>query len=63
MIDIHALSLFIIIDRYSLYFEMKNKNISFAQVLKKKGRSSQLELQKVNLRLVEMVQQWEVYPD
>jgi hypothetical protein len=42
---------------------MKNKNISFAQVLRKKGRTSQVEMQKGSLKLGEMVQQWEVYPD
>lgn len=35
---------------------MKAKNISFAQVLKKKGKLSQVEPQKSSMRLVEMMQ-------
>jgi hypothetical protein len=38
------------------------KNISFAQVLRKKGRMPQVEVQP-GLRLAEMVEQWESYPE
>lgn len=42
---------------------MKNKNISFAEVLKKKNRSPQVEINKQGFRLLEMVQQFEECPD
>lgn len=50
-------------ESYSLYFEMKPRNISFAEVLKKKGRSPQPEVSRVGLKLSELLQQWEEYPE
>ncbi len=42
---------------------MKPRNISFAEVLKKKGRSPQPEVSRVGLKLSELLQQWEEYPE
>jgi len=42
---------------------MNTKNMSFSQLLKKKGRSSQMEVPRGRAKLSEIVEQWLEFPE
>jgi hypothetical protein len=41
---------------------MNTRNMSFSQLLKKKGRSPQVEAARVRVKLIEIVEQWLEFP-